>query len=372
MEQKVTKQAPIKNNNNIVDITMFNRLVEQVSQIASSLQELKAQAYHPWQPQAPLPMLHYPPVPVPPLITPPQPFIAQTTAVPANNILPVAETTSENPPKILPTNVVKQNASEEILDELNSKALETLSKYHKQDESLSIIIAILQYFLVSKCKQKFHSNWINKKDYTRAELLLALTTNPTVFGPEFESAIHSVWIKHLKDNQEIYTRVLTIINVVIFMDATDNADAKHYIGKLINYLISPKNIIFTKKSIMKETLEKQTATKNVTKKPNIKYIVKIALDQILIQFLDTAVSLQLLSRKDIFNEIDSYLLKLFKSSNYSHVCKYLIDVANDQLQERAKLAQEKRQKKNLTVLEDTSIKKDIESPIKNKDGNLGS
>lgn len=165
MEQKVTKQSPNQTNNNIVDITMFNRLVEQVSQIASSLQELKAQVYHQhsWQsPQAPFP---------------PQPFIAQTT-VPIDNVLPVAEPTSEGFTKIPLKDTVKHNTSEEILEELNIKALETLSKYHKQDENRSTIIAMLQYFLVIKCKQKFHSNWINKKDYTRAELLLALTTNP--------------------------------------------------------------------------------------------------------------------------------------------------------------------------------------------------
>lgn len=113
---------------------------------------------------------------------------------------------------------------------------------------------------------------------------------------------------------------------------------------------------------MRETSEKQAAIKNIVKKPNIKYIVKTALDQILINFLDTAVSLGLLLNKDVPKDIDYLILTLFKLTNYSHVCKYLIDVANDQLQERAKLAQEKRQKKNLT--EDDSIK--------NKDGNLGS
>lgn len=255
MEQKVTKQIQNQNNNNINDITMFNSLIEQVSQIASDLQELKAQVshQHSWQsPQASLPMMQnpvpYPPQPFPLRPFAPEPFIAQTT-VGTDNLLPVAEPTSEDFTKIPPKDPVKHNTSEEILEELNIKALETLSKYHKQGKNLSIIIAMLQYFLVSNCKQKFHSNWTNKKDYTRAELLLALTTNPTVFGSEFESAIQSAWIKHLKDNQESYTRALSIlnINIMVIMNSDDSVDAKNYIGKLTNYLNSPKNIIFTKK-----------------------------------------------------------------------------------------------------------------------------
>lgn len=366
--KKNTNEIAKPNNNNI-DNVMFNRLVEQVSQIASSLQELRAHVFNPWRPQAPLPMVQYPT----PLSETSQTFIPQVTSnttIPTDNVVSVTETSQKTFTEV-PMDTVKHDASEETLEDLNIKALEILSKYHKQDKNISVIIAILQYFLVLKCKQKFHSNWVNKKDFTRAELLLALTINPTVFGSEFESSIQSAWIRHLKDNQEVYARVLNIINIVI-LKASDDADVKHCIGKLTHYLISPKNIIFTKKSIVKETLEKQPATKDVVKKPNIKYIVKIALDQILIQFLDTALSLQLLADKSIFYEMDEYLLKQFKISEYSHVCKYLIDATSNQLQERAKLAQEKRQKKNLTVLEDTSIKKGMESSIKNKDGNLGS
>ena len=363
--QKTTKEITRQNNNNIVDIAMFNHLVEQVSQIASSLQELKTQVYNPWRPQAPMVQYPIPTIETPQLFTP---QVTHDNAISMSNA-PVAETSQKNFTEVPMDTVNQNNSSKETLADSNLKALELLAKYHKQDDILSTIIAMLQYFLILKCKLKFHSNWSNKKDFTRAELLLALTTNPTVFGTEDESAIHSTWIRHLKDNQEAYTRVLTIIPVVIFnVKDSDNADVKYCIGKLTNYLLSAKNIIFTKKSIIKETSEKQTTIKTVVKKPNIKYIVKIALDQILIQFLDTALTLQLIDRKD---DWDDYLTKQFTMSNYSHVCKYLIDTVNTQLQERAKLAQEKRQKKRLTILEDTSIKKD-ESTTKNKDGNLGS
>ncbi len=338
---KNSNEVLAQNNKNIVDTAMFNRLVEQVSQIASSLQELKTQVSHTWiPPHAPLPMMQYPMIP---MMEPSKPFVSQ-----AAYATPVSNT---NVPSVESHMELQQNVSEETLEDLNIKALAILAKYHKQDENLCTIIAMLQYFLVIKCKQKFHSNWINKKDYTRAELLLALTTNPAVFGSDFESVIQIAWIRHLKDNQDAYTRILTVLHIVI-SKASSDSDVKHHIEKLIHYLLSPKNIVFTKKTNIKESLDKQPIS--VVKKPNVKHIVKVALDQILIQFLNTALVLQMLEHKDIFNEIDNFLLIQFKLSNYSHTCKYLMDVANHQVQERVKIAQEKRQKKKMIGIETVS------------------
>lgn len=332
-------------NSNTVDRAMFDHLIEQISKLSSTVQELKNQSSwrHPapmFPPLPPAPMEQYPPYPPYP---PPRNFNEQQYSGPVQNPVDVSAANQEiSRQEITKIPVIQET----MLNADNVNALQLMSKYQKMDENLTLIIVWLQYFLVVKCKQKLHLNWSDKKDYTRAELLLALISNSSVLGEEFEKIILPVWIMHLREHTNAYLKIFSILIRALFSQNKINNDARHYSELLVAYLNAPRNVIFTKKIPNKSTTINIPVEKDTKKESyRIKVTLKVALDKILIQFLETALNIQMLSDESALDNLQQDLKILFERSDYSDKCSYLVNIAQAALLERQKLAEAKKAKK---------------------------
>jgi len=379
-----SNQVPDTNMQNISDPTIdkifsilqnidtkFNNLDTKVNTIDTKVNNLDTKAHnndiqnfdHYNQRPLPMPPPHYWPKPVPghpghPPQHPPQYWPSQSLPqsfqpiAPVNNNLPpvVNEAVPQVgtvQPKIATKisddiqgpKVVSKNRN--VIPEEFKDIIALMSKYFKVNEQLTLPLIMLQYFFVTQCNIRIHPNWVEKKQFTRAELLMAAITDPSIFGELFTNAIQATWMTHFRENLNIYEKVLPILIISVqYMKSTPGY--QNSITLLIAYLTSPKSIAFSKTFIQKKKADVSANSNNketsstMSKTPNVRYIILPVLDKILIQLLHTALRITTL-QLDLFDDLD-----VFESLDYSVKCKYLIDFAKEKIEQRAKLAQEKQ------------------------------
>lgn len=189
--------------------------------------------------------------------------------------------------------------------------------FQLKNTSQLIKILCFQYLLIKGCGMTIvPNNWDTKKEFTRGEFLLALVTNPNIFGKQ-ASQLLKTWDSHLQQNDVDYEIILdTIMSLMLKNKNNQLTMMPSEFKPLRDFLQNKRDIVYRPEdfNIKKEIKPNpEVSNKNLIEEPSaepaekdankkrpyisaeqkqklavdrrLKYQIRTQLDNIFIQFL---------------------------------------------------------------------------------------